>query len=465
MNRKRNIFVKMAGVLLVGLLCFQFISCSPKERTVIRFWHTYTGERASAFQKLVYEYNRTEGNARGVEVVAYYKATLEQLSKALNSGEEIDLPNMIEVTDESAYLAYLNSRIVSAEQYLTKEELSEYVPGFLNKGRFTVDGDTYIFPLQASLDVMYLNESMLAEFKAACPDFDETQLQTWKGVYEVAQRYYAWSGKSFLAIDNLSDYIMTVADQNTAPIVQKWNKGVRIVLNQEVLREIWDFYYSGTLRGYISSSESSVNYQMETGQVACYLAATSDAKWVPLTYRNQADVNRPVSLSVRQYPSASSIKVGIPSSIRGVAVVDVDPFVNQEAYHFLHWIARNEHVYKMTAANTDLPVHKDVLNNENVYKALCDYVSDSNPSVSITYAEAYRQVTTQNLYSVPVFYGSEYFTEEISRSLLDATRESKALMESLMADGASYEEALAELEQDAYFSAWMEKLESIRSKY
>lgn len=465
MSKMRDLFVKMGGILLVGLLCFQFISCSPKERKVIRFWHTYTGDRAQAFQKLVYEYNRTEGNARGVEVVAYYKATLEQLSKALNSGEDIDLPNIIEVTDESAYLAYLNGRIVSAEQYLTKKELSEFVPGFLDKGRFTTDGNTYIFPLQASLDVMYLNESRMNEFKAACPDVDETKLQTWQGVYEVAQQYYAWSGKSFIAIDNLSDYIMTVADQYTAPIVQKGNKGVRIVLNQEVLREIWDFYYSGTLRGYISSSESSVNYQMETGQIACYLASASDAKWVPLTYRNQEGINRPFLLKVQQYPSASAFKVGIPSHIRGVAVVDVDASANQEAYHFLSWIAQNEQIYKMIAANTDLPVHKDVLNNSKLYENLCDYVSGYNPSVSITYAEVYRQVTTQHLYSVPVFYGSEYFTEEISRSLLEATRESKARMERLMEEGISYDAALTELEQGAYFYAWIEKLEEIRSKY
>ncbi len=464
---KRKTIVQIVGILLVGFMCIQFISCKPKEeRTKLRFWHTYTGQRAVAFQHLVAEYNRTEGKQRGIEVIAYYKGTIEQLSNTLNHEDKSKLPNIIEVTDESAYLAYLNNRLVHAEAYLSEEELVGYVSGFLDKGRFTADGGTYIFPIQSTMDVLYLNGSIFNEFKAAYPDVQLEDLHTWKGLYAVAQQYYQWSGgRSFIAIDDFPGYLMTVADQYAIPIVQKGNKGVQIVFDQGVLRHIWDFVYSGTIRGYISTSESSANYQMELGRVVCYLDSSASAKWVPASYKNKEGVEKPLSLIVTQYPNNNLNRVVVPGDVSGVAVVNQSEELNDEAYHFLNWIARNQNIYKMTAENVSLPVHRDVLQNTNVYEDLLEYVSSKNASLFVTYTETYAKATTLNWYSTPVFYGSRQFVEEISRSLLQATREGKIFVNSLMAEGASYEEAIRTAEADIYFEAWMEELEMIRNKY
>ncbi len=466
MNRKRKTFVQLVGILLVGFMCFQFISCQPQKRTKIRFWHTYTGSQAVAFQNLVAEYNRTEGKDRGIEVFAYYKGTIEQLSDLLKQEKKEKLPNIIEVTDESAYLAYLNSRLANAKDYLSKNELSGYVPGLLDKGCFTADGGIYIFPIQATVDVLYLNRSIFNDLQDAYPEIQLEDLQTWQGLYDVAQQYYQWSnGSSFITIEDLTGYIIAVADQYAAPIVQKGNKGVQIVLNQEVLRNIWQFFYSGTIRGYISISENSANHQMSSGQVVCYLASTTSAMRVPSSYRNQDGIEKALSIHVNPYPSNTLDRVVVPSAVSGVAVVDIDEEMNREAYHFLHWIAQNERVYQMTAEHVSLPVYQKVLESSTVYEKLLEHVSSRNPSVFATYAEMYTRVNALEMHTIPVFYGSERFAEEISRSLLQATREGRTLVDRLVAEGTAYEEALLAAEQDIYFLNWMEALETIRNAY
>lgn len=476
MNMKRKRIIQYASVLLVCFLCAQFMACAPKEPTQIRFWHSYTGLQSVAFQRIVAEYNQTVGAQRGVEIVAYYKGSLNELSEDLNSLDKEKLPSIIEVTEESAYLAYLSNRLVSAEEYLSQEALDLYVPGFMDSGKFTLDGGTYIFPLQATLDVMYLNSELFDNFRKANPNVQMSDLRTWEDLYHIAEQYYVWTdgltpnveqdGRSFLAIEDVGNYLLTVSNQYAASIVQTGNKGIQIVYNYEMLRNIWDFFYSGAIRGYVSVSEDSVNNQMAEGQLVCYLASTASAKWVPETYKNMGGVVCPFSLSVKQYPGVSAAREVLPHTVSGVVVVDSDEVLNTEAYYFLDWLCGNQGIYKFCTEGKSLPVHQSVLLDTQAHQKLLEHVPGGRTSpIFVTHSEAYTEAALLNTYHPSSFYGSAEFTQDIASSLLRVTRESKTLLEEYVEAGDSYEEAIFKLEQDTFFEDWIYELEEIQRRY
>lgn len=467
MGVRRKRIVQCVGILLVSFLCFQFVSCVPKERTPIRFWHSYTGSQAETLTKMVAAYNETEGKERGVEILAYYKAPAEELSENLQDMPISKLPNMIQVSDEAAYLAYLNGRIVSAESYLSKETLSQYVPGFLESGRFTLGGGTYIFPLQSSLEVMYLNADLFETFRAAHPQFHLGDLRTWDGIYELAEAYYAWSdGRSFMAIEDIGSYLMTVSNQHTASIVQTGSKGVRIVLNYEMLEEIWHFIYEGALQGYISISDESLNRQMQQQQLVCYLASTESAKWAPTTYQDLEGQAQTISLRIRPYPSVTASYVVVPHRVSGVVVVNQNSAVNEEAYHFLDWLCGHELAYQFCAEGKRLPVRQDILQDTQTQMKLSDALSgDRNANVSSVYTEAYNQAAFLNTYRSTVFYGSESLVREMGTSLSKAIQEGVLAVSELMQEGHTRAEAISMIDTEADFKQWIQNLEIIQGRY
>ena len=465
MNMKRKRMVQCVGILLVVFLCIQFVSCMPKERTAIRFWHSYTGAQAEVFAQMVAEYNKTEGKERGVEIFAYYKAPVEELSANLKELPAYKLPNIIQVSNESAYLAYLNGRIVGAEEYLSREALSKYVPGFLESGRFTLGGGTYIFPIQSTLDVLYLNADLFEDFRAAHPQFHVGDLRTWDGIYEVAESYYTWSnGSSFIAIEDFGNYLMTVSSQYTSSIIQTGNKGVRIVLNYETLEDIWHFAYGGAIRGYISTSDNSLNRQMEQEQLICYLASTESAKWISGTYEDLEGRKQVLSLQVRSYPVVSTSYVVIPHNIRGAVVVNRDPVSNAESYHFLDWVCRHELAYQFCIEGKGLPVHQDILKDtQHQMRPLENRTL--NTITSAVYAEACMQAAFLNTYHSTVFYGSENFIYEVGTSLQKAIQEGVLAVSEFMQEGYSREESIGMIDTEAAFQQWIASLETIQNRY
>ena len=464
---KRKVMVQCIGVLLVGFLCFQFVSCMPKDRTQIRFWHSYTGAQAEVFTKMVAEYNRTQGKDRGVTVLAYYKAPVEELSRNLTKVSLDKLPNIMQVSDEAACLAYLSGRIVGAEDYLSDEALSKYVFGFLESGRFTLGGDTYIFPVQSTLDVLYLNAGLFDEFRKENSQFHVGDLRTWDGIYEVAKDYYTWSeGHSFIAIENFGDYLMIVSKQHASSIIQSSGKGVRIVLNYETLEDIWQFAYGGALRGYVSTSGNSLNRQMEQEQVVCYVASTESARWVSDTYQTLEGENKPLSLQIRQYPSVTTSYVVVPHHTSGVVVVNQDSTLNAEAYSFLDWMNQHELAYQFCTEGKSLPVHQDLLQNTQLQMKVSDTNVRSTSTVAASvYAEACSQAAFLNTYHSTVFYGSESFIAEVGDSLQRAIQDGLLQVSELMREGYTQEDAISMTDTEDAFQRWIDTLESIQLRY
>lgn len=462
-------FISIILCYLLGFCLLLQTACdrnAEREPSEIRFWHNYTGKQEAVFKMLAETYNSTLGKNRGVRIVPVYKGTDEIAAYFLASfkqSEDSDYPEISVISNEIAYEAMCRSLIVSAESYLTGEALSGYFPDFLNEGRFTGKAETYIFPITKVSDITLVNDSLWRYFYSD-NNADTAQWSTWKGIMDLARQYYDWSGgKALFALESVQDYIFTYSAQQLPAIIQAGNKEIKINTNKETLRAIWDFYYSGVVRGYILQTDDIQN-ALAAGDIMGYAGIPRDSSYFPKQFQNHMGGMSALLLSAMPYPSVNTSRIIAPQKGSGVAVFNHGDKINQECYSFLHWFCSNESIIQFSAENCEISSYKESY-SEAVTKdylnklSLFDNIQYNMLSVSIDQA---REGAT---YAPTGFIGYDSFCEELTASLVDAARRGRAEVSSLCEAGASYSAAVGRVDTDSAFETWYHSVVELASKY
>lgn len=454
-------------ILFIITLCAS-VSCRKRsEMLKIRFWHSYTGSQSEVFQKLVDDYNNTVGRQRGVEIIAYYKGNAETLSGELENLPLNELPNIISVSGEDAYSAYLKNKIVCAEDYLSPDVLDGYPGGILNAGRFTYSTGIYYFPISSVIGILFVNSGIMNEF-AQSQYVSINNLETWDGIYSLASEYYEWSeGKPFIAINDIGAYIQTVSKQNMASVIQSGGRGIDIVFNAEVMRKIWDFYHGGFIRGYISEGNERADQLMESGDLVCVLGTTSDAWTTPIWYTDGNGDVQYLEMVACKYPQNAQGDSVIPVSTEGAVVLNKDKTQCQESYVFLNWLDNNREMSKVCTTSKGLPVSHNVFSDGTVLEEMDSFISAGgrNRGITSVYSEAYGIAASASLYSPAIFNGRTDFESEISASLINASlRDRQTCLERIGA-GEDPDTVFASFDSEELFREWLSQLENIKSRY
>lgn len=476
MVKKRRIVLLIAGLLLAVLF-----GCGPRDEgvTEIRFWHSYTGKQAEALSALVTKYNERYGKERNVRVSAIFRGTERELANHLINDRTKDLPNIIQADGNGAYTAYLSSKIVCAEDYLSDSALGGYIDGFLDAGRFNASSGVYLFPIYSEEGMLYVNTAALDTFSGNYPDIGIRNLSTWDGLYEAAEKYYYWTdsltedeendGKPFFSVSDTGMFIVALTKQYASPIIQPGSRGINIVINPNTLRRIWDFYYSGVVRGYIvPASPDTPSMIIENSGVVCITASTKDARYMPVKYVSPEGIMEDTVMAAYSYPFVDNNKNSvIPVKIRGVAVTDKGERENLESFLFLDWLCSERETYKFCVEQGSIPVKYNLLSDSSIIYEIYDFANESRREKNepVVYAEAYRQAYASDIYCPVSFSGCADFLKELSKMLEDTAISGRYRVFDLMDEGMSYAEAVAAADTDEEFENWINKLEQIKNKY
>lgn len=93
--------------------------------------------------------------------------------------------------------------LVDYRDYLSGEELGAFLPAFLEEGQ--VNGRQVILPIAKSTEVLFVNRTLFDRW-AATSGASYDDLATWEGIYALAEKYAADTGKCFL----VNDYHSTI---------------------------------------------------------------------------------------------------------------------------------------------------------------------------------------------------------------------------------------------------------------
>ena len=112
------------------------------------------------------------------------------------------LPDITTAYPKTALILAQKDLLTDIEEQFTDEELSAYVPRFLEEGRLA-DGKLYVFPIAKSTEAFFINKTIFNRF-AKDTGVSFKDLKTFEGIIKVAEKYYEWSdGKTFFMFDSL----------------------------------------------------------------------------------------------------------------------------------------------------------------------------------------------------------------------------------------------------------------------
>ncbi|MDY3618376.1 hypothetical protein [Agathobaculum sp.] len=215
---KRCAAAALAGCLLLAAGCggtgAKTVKLDKKNPVTVTVWHYYNGAQQDAFNKMVDEFNQSEGLDQGVIVTASSMGSVNDLQTSVMDAANkkvgaAEMPNIFAAYADTAYAVDQLGLVADIAPYFSQQELDAYVDGYIEEGRFSDDSSLKIFPIAKSTEIFMLNKTDWDKF-AAATGADIADCATIEGVTKLAKQYYDWTdsqtpdvpgdGKAFLAV-------------------------------------------------------------------------------------------------------------------------------------------------------------------------------------------------------------------------------------------------------------------------
>ena len=271
------------------------VTLDPDNPTNITVWHYYNGTQQAAFDQLVEEFNRTVGKEQGVYVEAHSQGNVSDLetsvlaafNKEVGSSEP---PDIFSSYADTAYTIEQMGVLVDLEDYMSQEDMEQYVDSFLEEGRIGADGELRIFPTAKSSEVFMMSKTDWEPFaEATGASLDD--LATMEGVAETAKAYYEWTdaqtpdvpndGQAFYGRDAMANLFIIGSMQLGTELFQVDGDKVTFQVKEDVMKKIWDSYYVPFVKGYFAATGRFRSDDVTTGDLIAYTGSTTSANYFP----------------------------------------------------------------------------------------------------------------------------------------------------------------------------------------
>ena len=161
-----------------------------QEELKLVFWHYYNDAQKQYLDRLIKEYNETEGAGKHVVVEASSQGSIGDLTNkidlALNgSTNDVEMANM-SLAYRDMIVGIVNKhgeRLVDAGDYLSEEDLAWYNQAYLDEGY--IGGKLYILPLVKSTELLLMNQTRLDRFLDANPRYSADGMSDWDSLEQI----------------------------------------------------------------------------------------------------------------------------------------------------------------------------------------------------------------------------------------------------------------------------------------
>lgn len=479
MRRLKQIALLLAIMLLTGCAPVDKDAnglksdLSPKNPVVVTLWHYYVGENQLALEQAVTTFNQTVGVSKGVIVDPIAKGSISELEGAItNSVKGVinsdPMPQIFSSYPDKALEIDKYGILVDLNDYFTEEQQAAYVSDFLADGTFD-EGRILTLPIVKSTELTYVNATSWEEFTQA-EKYDTDDLGTWEALYETARAYYNWTdaktpddlwdGTALMGFDSVANFIITGSKQLGLDIIdaQSGEAGCA-VLDQEVMRQLFDIYYPAISMGYFGAEGKFRSDDIKTGDMIAYVGSSSSAAYFP-TWIEKDMTQEPISFHALPYPTFENGKSYAIQQGAGMCVTASTPAQQEGSALFLKWFTGYEHNIPFAMATGYLPVQTEAFEADEFEAALSGLSSgeQQQQNIAAVYEITLKQITESNTYSAKPFEGSYSLRSLLQSTLTNIALEGKAAVDELKANGATEAEVLDVLNIDASFAAWQDTL-------
>jgi multiple sugar transport system substrate-binding protein len=395
-------------------------------------WHNFGGEMQQTMDELIDEFNDTIGRERGVIVsvdAISASANLQDAMTMILNGDPgaPPMPDISTAYPRNAIQFQAKGLIANLDEYFTEEELSAYIPAFVDEGRLG-DGGLYVFPFAKSTELLFVNQTLFDRF-AADTGVTMECFNSFEGIADAAIKYHKWTegqtpditddGKAFYTADSW----VNVAQAGMRQQGENLFNGESLDLDNEAYRHIWDTCYSPSTEGGFAIYDGYSSDLSKTGDIICSTGSSAGILFYgnTVTYPDNITTEE-VEYSVLPYPVFEGGENIAIQRGNGFIVAKNDKKREYAAALFLKWFTAPERNMKFVAETGYLPVTEEAFETqmpERMETVANPYIKQMLKTVMEMY-EGYDFFVAPNFES---FDGISRDYEQQYKALLSQSRE------------------------------------------
>lgn len=460
--------------ITLGLCCLLLGGCMSEtdiakvagtdEPIPITVWHYYNGKQKESFDDLVNSFNETAGMEKGIVVTAETKGNVDELAAAVieSADEKVGadlLPDIAAVYADTALVLYQKGLLTDISQYMTEEELSAYVPAFLEEGMLA-DNELHVFPVAKSTELFYLNVTDWESFSGET-GITESAFETWEGLAQAAKEYYEWSdGKTFFGRDAFANYLLVGSTQLGKPIFQVENDEVTVQLDEAAMRRLWECYAVPYLKGYYGAFGRFRSDDVKTGDLVACVASTASVAYYPTEVTREDGTTYPIEVKVYDLPDFEGTTPHAVQQGAGMVVIQSDEKKQKAAVEFLKWFTDVEQNTQFSIETGYFPV-KIEANSQGNIEANMKAAGITEESLSYdNLLKSSRIVENSSMCVNKAFENGMEARNVLTGHMTDYLNNCLEEMQTLLEEGSTKEEVWESYITEELFQDWLSSIKA-----
>lgn len=439
-SNSKKTFLSFVIILMTIAILFTFVACNknnslldPKKPTALTMWHVYGEQVDSPMNAYIERFNSTVGKEKGVVINVALMSNAVQIGKKLKDAQtekagSKDMPDLFFCHSTDA-ITLGKENLLNWKEYFSQSELDAFVPDFLADG--TIDDSLCVFPVSKSTYMLFIAGGVFDRF-AADKNVSLSDLETWHGFFDVAEKYYQWSGgKPFCAIDYLIRLteLCALSDGETISYKDGWYDE-----NNAAMMRAYEAFASSIAKGHIVVSDMYSNTQVMTGQTCAGIGSSASVLYYndEITYPD--NTSEKMNLKVLPMPQrAGKLKIATQAGV-GLCAYKTTPRKAEAATVFARWFTEERRNSEFVLSTGYMPVRTGAFDKigETAFKS--EAYKNLYNALSTT-------VATCDFEREPNFDG--YYTKV--NALYDKIRNVQKHLNERYARGETYEQIVAEI--------------------
>ncbi len=403
---------------------------NPKKPVTLTIWHNYGGQMKNTMDEMIDEFNDTIGAEKGIilNVTSISGSTTlhEKLNMAANGDPGAPkLPDITTAYPKTALILAEKELLANIEDQFTAEELSAYVPRFLEEGRL-LDGKLYVFPTAKSTEVLFVNKTIFNRF-AKDTNISLDDLRTFEGITRSAAQYYEWTDNQTPSIKNdgktffMPDSLFNLTQVGYKQLGEDFLKNNRLNFSSPAFAKVWDIYYEPAVRGQIAIFDGYASDLVKTGDIVCALGSSAGVLFYPPAVTYADNTSEPAEYAILPYPVFENGKKIAIQRGSGMVVTKSTKEKEFAAGIFLKWFTHPEQNLRFVSSTGYIPVTREAFGETMLNEA----ANISNKNIQKLFSTASEMLEEYDFYIQPVFANLDDLEQEYESKLKKTAIESR----------------------------------------
>ena len=400
--------LKRTFIFILAAICMlsQLTGCAPVDRpssgdpVTLTIWHVYGSQTKSPFNTAIDEFNNTVGKENGITVNVVSVTSSSAIDKALAAsvngepGAE-ELPDLFTAYPRVAQIVGTD-RLLAWDQYFSEQELSAFKQEFLEEGYF--NSQLLMLPIAKSTEALYLNKTLFADFSAQTGVTTE-QLQSYKGLFAAANRYFDWSGgKHFIQLNDFYHYAML----GTKAYGGEFIRDGKLQLDDPAFETVWILLAQAAIYGGVCLDDGYAATRWKTVEIISNIGSTADILYQPDKVIYPDNTTQAVEIISMPYPLFAEDAANAVHRGGGLfAIRSSDERKNYAAAVFAKWLTEQNNNLRFVTEAGYLPVTDAAFD-----RLLTDPEMVQKENYQQLYKTASVMIAEYSLWAIPVFDGA-----------------------------------------------------------